>query len=197
MRVTTFLLLLILCFYSCKENKNDGDPDQENYQEVVQDSKDNSPSSDDDIKKSDYIEDQTKNDTGPSENVTSETSRITPGLYLNSGEQQDLPCNCNCVDINFSSTSELCLKKDELYINARFEENGNNVNVYFVNLASSSSNEEIPWDNFETGTPIAVLSHEGNNRLKLDWKGFSEDGKIAVDYALLGKKTLEGTYKKK
>jgi hypothetical protein len=30
----------------------------------------------------------------------------------------------------------------------------------------------------------------------LDWKGFSIDGELAVDYAIFGKKTLEGTYKK-
>jgi len=30
----------------------------------------------------------------------------------------------------------------------------------------------------------------------LDWKGFYIDGELAVDYAIYGKKTLEGTYKK-
>lgn len=197
MRVTTLLLLLILCLYSCKENKNDGNPDKENYQEVTQDSKDDMSASDNEEKKSENIEGITGNKNDQSDKEDAEASEITPGLYLNTEQQNDISCDCNCVNIDFTSTSELCLKKDELYINARFEENGNNVNVYFVNLASSSADDEIPWDNFETGTPIAVLSQNGNNSLKLDWKGFSINGKIAVDYALLGKKTLEGTYKKK
>jgi zinc D-Ala-D-Ala carboxypeptidase len=33
--------------------------------------------------------------------------------------------------------------------------------------------------------------------MELDWLGFTINGDLAMDYAIFGKKTLEGQYKKK
>ena len=140
-----------------------------------------------------------------SENVASEknkkettttTSGSISGTYLNTEHQEDTSCKCYCIEVTTAGSSELCLK-DRMYINARFKQNGSNIEIYYTGKSSGTDEKDIPWDKFETGTPIAVLSPEPNGILKLNWKGFSIDGEIAIDYALLGKKTLEGTYKKK
>ncbi|SDS61096.1 hypothetical protein [Gramella sp. MAR_2010_147] len=194
-------LLIILCFFFSLTACNDSKKDEasENKQEQNE-----STSSQDDL---DYtLEDQKiKSDSSESEDSESKTDRLEnndqtsnsiSGLYVKNDEQEDFNCKCYCIDVNINGTSELCLTEGELYINGRFEQNGNNIGIYYSGKSSGNTDTEIPWDKFETGTPIAVLSPSPNG-FKLDWKGFSIDGKIAVDYALYGKKTLEGTYKKK
>jgi hypothetical protein len=54
----------------------------------------------------------------------------------------------------------------------------------------------VPFNTFDTTVPIAVLTQTSNNTLTLDWKGFSVNGDLAVDYAILGKKNLEGKFVK-
>lgn len=127
----------------------------------------------------------------------SNSTRTISGTYLNSEHQEDTSCKCYCIEVSTSGSSELCLKENEVYIKARFKSDGNNINIFYTGKSPATTAEKIPWDKFDTGTPIAVLSPEPNGDLKLDWKGFRIDGEIAIDYALLGKKTLEGTYKKK
>ena len=95
-----------------------------------------------------------------------------------------------------NKSTELCLSEDEIYINARYAQAGDGVNMYYVSPSNKKTNEDLPWKEFDTNTPIAVLSAGKNGNMVLDWKGFSIDGELAVDYAIYGKKTLEGTYKK-
>ena len=195
MKKPILLLCLLVAFNSCNDSKkaetDSSTEDKENIEykddlgSSAQDqpmAKDKSQASSEDRKTEDY-----------SENKSASIS----GVYYNSSHKGDTECNCYCVDISATGSSELCLKENELYINALFKKNGDNINIYYKGKSEANTNEEIPWDKFETGTPIAVLSPEPNGVLKLDWKGFRIDGKIAIDYALLGKKTLEGTYKKK
>lgn len=141
---------------------------------------------------------ENKNET--SEKNKKETSTTSSesisGTYLNTEHQEDTSCKCYCIEVSTAGSSELCLK-DNMYINARFQQHGNKINIFYTGKSTGTTADKIPWDKFETGTPIAVLSQEPNGSLKLDWKGFRIDGEIAIDYALLGKKTLEGTYKKK
>ena len=93
-----------------------------------------------------------------------------------------------------NQNSELCLKKDEIYIQARFSKDADGkLNVFYVKPSEKNTNDKLPWDKFDTNKPIAVLTPSGKG-LELDWKGFSIGGELAVDYALYGKKTLEGTY---
>lgn len=107
-------------------------------------------------------------------------------------------CNCYCMEISFSSPTELCISPNEIYISARFSRTGNNqANVFLVeNLRSTDTANEIPWGDFDTTTPIATVNLQPDGSMKLDWLGFAIDGEIAVDYAIYGKKTLEGIFKR-
>ena len=106
-------------------------------------------------------------------------------------------CNCYCLEVNFSGNSELCLDEDKMYIQARFSKTeNNNIKVYYIAPSGRNQNGELPWEDFQQDLPIAVLSPDDNGNFILDWKGFSIDGKLAVDYAIFGKKTLEGSYQK-
>ena len=202
MRTTIILLCLFLSITSCndskKENDPDADPNQNVYQNVNQNSDQNIDTNSQE-NASESKEDSQLNESDPENEEESKTDNSTgnfTGTYINTDHLEDNSCQCFCLEVT-SSTSELCLKEGDLFINARFQQNGENIVIYYDGKSSRTTNNDIPWDKFETGTPIAVLSPQANGAMKLDWKGFSIDGKIAVDYALYGKKTLEGTYKKK
>ncbi|APG61270.1 hypothetical protein [Christiangramia salexigens] len=129
--------------------------------------------------------------------VGKETSAIIKvGTYINTEHTEDLNCNCYCLDLNPGETTSLCLVKDKMYINAKVTRSGNNINLYFSEVTSNTTDTKLPWDKFNKEQPIAIISSSPEG-YKLDWKGFSIDDEIAVEYALYGKKTLEGTYKKK
>lgn len=107
-------------------------------------------------------------------------------------------CNCKCIDLEFDKTSEFCIVKDKIYINARCQKTGQNTaDIYFVNLSREENPErKIPWQDFDTTTPIASVEFKSDGTAELDWIGFNIDGKLATDYAIYGKKSLEGTYKR-
>ncbi|MGB7786818.1 MAG: hypothetical protein WBL27_12010 [Salinimicrobium sp.] len=107
-------------------------------------------------------------------------------------------CNCNCIDVDFDKPSEWCIIKDKVYISAQCRKSGDNsVDLYFIGMSREDAPDRpLPWQDFDTDQPIASINFQPSGDAELDWKGFSIDGKIATDYAIFGKKTLEGTYKK-
>lgn len=109
-----------------------------------------------------------------------------------------LDCNCNCIEIDFDTPTQWCIEKDKLYITAKAEKSGENTaNVFFISATKKNNpDREMPWDDFDTDTPVATLTFTPNGRVELDWLGFAVNGEVATDFALYGKKTLEGTYKK-
>jgi len=127
----------------------------------------------------------------------SSPSSTISGNYIKLGEETDVNCDCYCLNINYANNSEFCLVKDKMYINVKFEKNQDGTTiVYYVNPSNKNvEGKDIPWDKFDRNIPIAKIENTENNQLKLDWLGFSIDGKLAVDYAIYGKKTLEGNYK--
>lgn len=178
--------ILLSLSTSCKDNSKNDQTGESVQKENKIDPKDELGSS-----PQDQPIEQTEAEAEPEK----ETTAIN-GQYIKSDHPEDTNCNCYCLDVQLNSVAELCLKDQELYIDGRFEQDGNNINLYYSGKSSRTQNSEIPWDKFEKNTPIAVLSPTANG-MKLDWKGFSINGEIAVDYALYGKKTLEGNYKKK
>ncbi len=84
-----------------------------------------------------------------------------------------------------------------MYIEVKFEKNQDgSTNVYYVNPSNKNiEGKDIPWDKFDRNTPIATIENLSANEIKLDWLGFSINGDLAVDYAIYGKKTMEGNYK--
>ncbi|MGY5848866.1 hypothetical protein [Salegentibacter sp. F14] len=129
---------------------------------------------------------------GKTQNETQASIDFTK--YVKIGEN-DVNCSCFCIDIVSTGQSELCLKDKEIYINARFSQEGATTLVYFTGPSTKNTNEELPWEEFDTQTPIAEITRTAEG-IELDWKGFSINGELAVDYAIYGKKTLEGSYRK-
>ncbi|MFV9482950.1 hypothetical protein ACNI3T_03880 [Christiangramia sp. ASW11-125] len=119
------------------------------------------------------------------------------GTYTNLAFAEESNCECYCLEIEAGKSSEICLKPGELYMEADFRKVGNEIHVFYKGASVKSKQNDIPWNDLDTGTAVATFSKVSANQYKLDWKGFQIDGKTAVDYALLGKKTLEGTYKLK
>ncbi|HSP11281.1 MAG TPA: hypothetical protein VLO29_02040 [Salegentibacter sp.] len=122
------------------------------------------------------------------------TGKISNSRYVKTDEN-DADCSCYCIDVAISGQSQLCLMDNEIYINARFSQSGNTTLVYYIEPSAKNTNEDIPWEDFDTNSPIAEITPTAEG-MELDWKGFSIDGELAVDYAIYGKKTLEGAYKK-
>ncbi|MCB7481108.1 hypothetical protein [Christiangramia sediminis] len=195
MRIPVIILCLFFFVTACNDSKKKNQPENPASQNESLEKKDQLNTLDKDQDTTNSPVEESSEGEDPEED-NQNTSVALSGLYIKSDHQEDSNCKCYCIDVKLNSTSELCLTEDNLYIKSRFEKSGNNINLYYAGKSSSNSDTKIPWDKFETGTPIAVLSPAGNG-FKLDWKGFSIDGEIAIDYALYGKKTLEGTYKKK
>lgn len=114
------------------------------------------------------------------------------------GDETTADCNCNCIEVSYDRPTEWCIDKDKMYISARCEKTGENTaDVYFVAAARENSPDRtVPWDEFDTDTPVATLTFQPDGSAELDWLGFSKNGEVVTEYALYGKKSLEGTYTK-
>ena len=190
MKFYVFILFLMLGLASCKDKTQNGD-----LEIKTEDNKTNSNSKSDSMKSnSDVVYSENQEESKEASNMDSEEnleSIFSDSSYIKNGEND---CNCSCLNPEKDNNIELCLSEDKIYINAKYEESGNKVNIYYDSPSNKNTNEDLPWNEFDTNTPIAVLSAGENGNIKLDWKGFSINGELAVDYAIYGKKTLEGTY---
>lgn len=196
-----FLFLL----FSCKNNDNAGEanPDASTGTEYA--TEDNTRSNNSETPPqpgttSEENYDSNSPDQSEEESTGSAKSTTTlAGHYIKTGEEADISCKCYCLEIDFSSTSELCLSSEKMNINVKYEAVGNDmINVYFVGPAETNSEgKDFPWEDFDKNSPIATIATQPDGEIELDWLGFSINGDLAMDYAIFGKKTLEGSYKKK
>src|SRR5690606_23596191 len=126
------------------------------------------------------------------------TTNSLSGQFIKKGEENDAGCNCYCINLS-STTAELCLIQGDMYVNTRLQKNiDNSIDVFLVEPSTrNTQGKDIPWQDFDRNSAIATIKPASNGELEFDWLGFKINGDIAVDYAILGKKTLEGTYKKK
>lgn len=199
MKLVLSVLTMIFILSSCK-NKTEKDTREQNIptqQENIEaedpkrEKQNNATSNTKDSSELKYSKEQSN-----SENNSPTT---LAGNYIKVGMENDVNCSCFCLDIKFNSNSELCLTPDKMYINVRFERiSGNLINVYLVDPSKGNDEgDEIPWEKLDRTTPVAIITSKNNEEIDFDWLGFTINGDIALDYALFGKKTLEGTYKKK
>ena len=109
-----------------------------------------------------------------------------------------IDCNCACIEVNFDTPTEWCIVKDKVYIKARCQKTGGNTaDVYLVDVSREENQDRpLPWKDFDKDLPIASIVFQPDGTADLDWKGFNIGGKLATDYAIYGKKSLEGTYKR-
>ncbi|SKB66775.1 hypothetical protein SAMN05660776_2403 [Salegentibacter holothuriorum] len=190
MKLHVFILCLMLGLASCKDKTQNGD-----LEIKTEDNKTNSSFKSDSMRSnSEVVYSENQEESKEASNMDSEgnlESTFSDSSYIKNGESD---CNCSCLNPEEENNIELCLSEDNIYINAKYQESGNKVNIYYDSPSNKNTNKDIPWKEFDTNTPIAVLSAGENGNIKLDWKGFSINGELAVDYAIYGKKTLEGTY---
>jgi len=204
MRKLLIILIMVPLMFSCKDKQTQNPQTEEMEIEEREPATDTSSSEGD----GDLIEESaTEKDgvlteeTGEEPEITSSTrDRALEGRYI----RMDPPeppdgCNCYCAEISFSTPTELCVAPNDIYISVRFSKEGSEkANVYFVEMLRSANKEnEIPWGDLDKNTPIATASLQPDGSVKLDWLGFAIDGELAVDYAIYGKKSLEGIYKRR
>lgn len=121
------------------------------------------------------------------------------GNYIKSGREKDASCDCYCIEVNLATPFEVCIREKEIYIVTRLQRSQDNIlHMYLVEpSAKNTGGKDIPWDKFDRDQPIATLIQNNTGELELDWLGFTINGDLAIDYAVYGKKTLEGNYTKK
>lgn len=107
-------------------------------------------------------------------------------------------CNCNCVEISFEKATEWCIVKDKVYINAKSTKTGENTaDLYLVEVSREvNTDRSLPWKEFDTNSPIAKIEFQPDGSADVNWIGFSKNGEVVMEYAIFGKKTLEGKYKR-
>ncbi len=201
MKFYASLLCLIFVLVSCKNDDKNQESEPDFETEQTENNGVSERNAEESVSKSNSDYNKTEKETLESpdtgENDAEGSSlAITPGTIYVKTDESDANCSCYCLELEMNKNTELCLSEDEMYINARFAKTGNEVNIYFVSPSNRNTNEDLPWEDFDTNNPIAVLSPGEKGNMELDWKGFSINGELAVDYAIYGKKTLEGTYKK-
>ena len=99
-----------------------------------------------------------------------------------------------------SQASKLCLDQEEnIHIQVKFKQtDASKLVMYYVSgQGKMEGQKDIPWSDFDTDQALATLHFIAPNSFELDWRGFMKNGEIAMDYAVLGKKNLEGNYKRK
>lgn len=187
---------LMLIFISCKNQEEE----RQSKETPTTDTEERDQRSTDDLSpETGTNEASSRSSPDTSNDETEETpeeplSGLAYGNYKKTDEE-DAACSCYCIEISASGESELCLKDQEIYITARLSQNNGLTQVYFSSPSSKNNNDDLPWEDFDTNHPIAEITPTEDG-MELDWKGFHIEGELAVDYAIYGKKTLEGSYKK-
>lgn len=131
--------------------------------------------------------------------ITDTNTAITSsseGTYVNI-DNVDAAAGCNTIALNFNAATPLCIDKEGIIISVSYTKSGNNVTMTFNGVIENQKDDTIPFEDFDTNTTLAEITLKPNGFLKLDWKGFTINNDLATDYAILGKKNLEGTFKKK
>ena len=194
MKNIIFILLLILSA-SCQESKETPRSNQVVEKELppgnIQEERAAVQTPDDAEETKNKAEAHKEEETAPVIATTGRYKKLEEGEATND-------CNCQCVDIDFDQPTEWCIIKDKVYITARCRKTGDNsAELYFVNASRADNPDRpIPWEKFDTSTPIASINFKTNGTAEVDWIGFSVNGEVSTYYAIYGKKTIEGTYKK-
>src|SRR5690606_22002014 len=205
-------LSIIFCFIlltSCRDKQSTEETDTLNMEENEFSTIDRDTSSDTDDQEGARQDRDTVGQSGVSTNskvdepgdistTRPNTGKSFTGQYIKIGNEDDSACACYCLDLSAGNT-ELCLIEGDMFIKARLQKNSDNsFDVFLVEPSTRNiQGKDIPWQDFDRNSAIATIKLASNGELELDWLGFKINGDIAVDYAILGKKTLEGKYKKK
>ena len=198
------LAILFVGFTSCKNSDSGDDVTTDDIITIEGETRDvndpnttNTRAAEDPITNTDPTQEETP-DGVTVQDPDTPTSNTT-GTYIKIGEESDSNCNCYCLNLNPAGNKELCLVPGEMYITSRFQKNSDNsIDVFLVEPAArNTQGKDMPWKDFDRNRPIAKIVPQANGEMDFDWLGFKINGDLAMDYAIFGKKTLEGQYKKK
>ncbi|MFN4764493.1 hypothetical protein ACKGJN_15290 [Gillisia sp. Q332] len=199
MKLFLTVLTMIFIVSSCKNDTEKDVRNQEVYLEEENSETENKNRENQNIATSKQKDSSELKSQKQDSNSKNNSTATLAGNYIKAGLENDANCTCYCLDVQFNSTSQLCLTPDKMYINVRFEKVNEKLgNVYLI--APSDRNTEgdaIPWSKFSRNIPVATITSQNIGEIDFDWLGFTINGDIAKDYALFGKKTLEGNYIKK
>lgn len=198
MKLFLTALTMILIVSSCKNNTEKDVLDQEISQEEISESK-NQPNSERQTNANSKENDSSGLNSPKESDSENNSAAILAGNYFKAGLENDPNCSCYCLDVQFNSTSQLCLTPKKMYINVRYEKvNEKLAHIYLIAPSDrNTEGDEIPWSKFSRNIPVATITSRNNEEIDFDWLGFTINGDLAKDYALFGKKTLEGNYIKK
>ncbi len=200
MKLFLSVLTMIFILSSCKNNPEKDVRDEDIYLEEENIEAEKHPNGEKQNKPSKKQKDVSGlNSPGEESNSDNNATASMVGNYIKVGQENDSNCSCYCLEVKFTANSTLCLTQDKMYIDVKFEKKDENLVQVFL-IAPSNFNtdgNEIPWEKFDKNAPVATITSKSNGEIDFDWLGFTINGDLAQDYALFGKKTLEGPYKKK
>lgn len=199
MKISLYAFSLIFLLISCKNEEKDQQPEtppaveqQERNREETESTRERENTREFSENSSPEADDEQPDQTNTSRGTAQ--GNLQSGIYIKEGEN-DANCSCYCIEISNGET-DLCLNDQEIYIKARIAGNDGTRKIYYTQPSSKNTNEDLPWEDFDTDTPIAEITPTSNGGIELDWKGFTINGELSVDHAIYGKKTLEGKYNK-
>ncbi len=200
------IIACVIFLASCRDTENREDPDplntEENEFSPVDRNIPREAVEDEDAEENDRTTQESITDPRVQDNdqvnINRGASPTLAGMYIKKGEESDASCACFCLDLS-GNTAELCMVNGKMYVNTRLQKNPDNTMDVFLVEPSGRNTEgkDMPWKDFDRNSAIATIKPKSNGELELDWLGFKINGDLAIDYALFGKKTLEGDYKKK
>lgn len=197
-----FICLLAMSVIACQDDKKSSSEELTSEDDVIE--KISSKEQERDLQTNEHDEEivevqEEENVSSTSKNDRPGPSAIWSGEFIKTNAlRNDAACNCNCLDIDFNAARTLCLdKKSGIDIQVNYKLKGKIIEVIYLNGKGNLDDKNpIPWSDFDKNSVVAEISTTGN-QMQLDWKGFTIDNKLATNYAILGKKNLEGNYKRK
>ena len=189
MKKLLFIGLIMITTLACQENKKSSTSEGDAEKEI-------STSESNDVVQSEQQRKE-KASREETEANTKKTIADWNGKFIKVDAENNV-CDCNCIELNFQGPATLCIDQNAgIDIQVKFTKDNDVVNIHYLNGSGNIEEKNpIPWADFDKNNIIATITRNGS-QLNLDWKGFTIDQKLATDYAILGKKNLEGTYKRK
>lgn len=191
-------MLFISLFVGCKEQEDSKKMEVENSKGIVDETaKDPKINPREEVEAGELETDELTKNSAKNKATTKDFS----GSYQRADDDKTgLDCDCNCLNINLDQSQSICIdKQDNINVEVKFKEGEeSDLVIYFVSGSGNMEGQkDIPWEGFDKNSVLATIDFTSPDSFKLDWKGFTQNGEIAIDYALLGKKNLEGKYKRK
>ena len=186
------VIMILFMLMSCKSNTDKDESTLNKLEDNIELTQDSTETNKDTEKNSAIENSKTLEITDTNTAITSSSE----GTYVNI-DNVDAAAGCNTINLNFNTATPLCIDKDGIIISVSYSRSGNIVIITFNGVIENQKDDTIPFEDFDTNTTLAEITLKPNGFLKLDWKGFTINNDLATDYAILGKKNLEGTFKKK